>query len=118
MSDSPRPRITRPPLLVRILAANALVVLLGAVVGTILTRQLAERSTLGLMLGFAALGVAVSLLLNYVVLRRALRPLSDLTRAVDRIEVDPVDARVPMVFRDDSDLARLTTALNTMLDRL
>jgi two-component system sensor histidine kinase UhpB len=118
MSDSSRFRFTRPPLLVRILAANAAVVLLGAVVGTILTRQLAGRSTLGLMLGFAALGVAVSLLLNYLVLRRALRPLSDLTRAVDRIEEDLAEARLPKVAGDDPDLARLTTALNTMLDRL
>jgi len=119
VSDTSRPRIVRLPLLVRILAANAAVVFLGAVVGTMLTRQLAERSTPGLMLGFAALGVALSLLLNYLVLRRALRPLSELTRAVDCIEVDPADARLPVVARDDDpDLARLTTALNTMLDRL
>lgn len=82
MSDTSRIQLKRPTLLARILSANAVVVLLlGAVVGTILTRQLAGRSTLGLMLAFAALGVGLSLLLNYLVLRRALRPLSDLTRA-------------------------------------
>ncbi len=93
MSDSSRLRPAWPPLIVRILATNAAVVLLGAVVGTILTRELAGRSTLGLMLTLAALGVALSLLLNYLVLRRALRPLSELTRAVDRIEEDPADVR-------------------------
>ncbi len=118
MPDISRVRLTRPTLLVRILAANAVVVVLGAVVGTILTRQLAGRSTLGLMLAFAALGVGLSLLLNYLVLRRALRPLSDLTRAVDRIEVDPAEPRLPMAAAEDPDLSRLTTALNTMLDRV
>jgi two-component system sensor histidine kinase UhpB len=115
MSDSSGLRL---PLIVRILATNAAVVLLGAVVGTLLTRQLAGRSTLGLMLTLAALGVAVSLVLNYLVLRRTLQPLSELTRAVDRIEEDPANPRLPMVSREDPDLARLTTALNTMLDRL
>jgi two-component system sensor histidine kinase UhpB len=118
MSDSSRPPTLRATLLVRILAANAAVVLVGAVAGTILARQFAERSALGLVLGFAGLGVALSLMLNYAVLRRALRPLSDLTRAVDRIEDDPAGAQLPMAEGDDPDLTRLTTALNTMLDRL
>jgi two-component system, NarL family, sensor histidine kinase UhpB len=112
------PRTWRVPLLTRILAANAVVVLLGAVAGTILTKYLADESTLGLVLGFAALGVALSLLLNYAVLRRALRPLSDLTRAVDRIQDDPTGVQLPAVEGNDPDLARLTIALNTMLDRL
>jgi two-component system sensor histidine kinase UhpB len=118
MIDRSVPRSRRPTLLLRILAANAAVVLAGAVVGTLLTRQLAESSTVGLVLGFAGLGAALSLGINYLVLRRALRPLSDLTRAVDRIEEDPAEARLPIVAGDDPELARLRTALNTMLDRL
>jgi two-component system, NarL family, sensor histidine kinase UhpB len=118
MIDRSMPRARRPTLLLRILAANAAVVLAGAVVGTLLTRQLAESSTVGLVLGFAGLGAALSLGINYLVLRRALRPLSDLTRAVDRIEEDPAEARLPSVAGDDPELARLRTALNTMLDRL
>ena len=88
MTPKLRQLIGRTPLLSRILAANAVVVLVGAVAGTILTKALAGESTLGLVLGFAALGVALSLLINYVVLRRTLRPLSVLTRAVDRIHDD------------------------------
>jgi two-component system, NarL family, sensor histidine kinase UhpB len=118
MSDRRPSPLRRPTLLVRILAANAGVVLVGAVVGTILSRRLAEQSALDLVFAFAALGVALSLGINYLVLRRALRPLSDLTRAVDQIEEDPANARLPMLAREDPDLARLTTALNTMLDRL
>lgn len=108
----------RTPLLTRVLVANGIVVLAGAVAGTTLTKALASESTLGLVAGFAALGVALSLLINYVVLRRTLRPLSVLARAVDRIEDDLTGVRLPASEANDPDLARLTTALNTMLDRL
>src|SRR4030042_1136362 len=111
-------RAWRPPLLTRILAANAVVVLLGAVAGTLVTKSLADESTLGLVLGFAALGVALSLLINYIVLRRTLRPLSELTRAVGRIHDDLSGAPLPVTPGNDPDLDRLTLALNTMLDRL
>lgn len=118
MIEPTHPRAWRVPLLARILAANAIVVLLGAVAGTTLTKFLADESTLGLVLGFAALGVALSLLINYVVLRRTLRPLSELTRAVDRIHDDLSGAHLPVIPGNDPDLERLTQALNTMLDRL
>ena len=118
MTQRLRHLIARTPLLSRILAANAVVVLLGAVAGTILTKALASESTLELVLSFAALGVALSLLINYVVLRRTLRPLSELTRAVDRIHDDLSGAQIPVIEGNDPDLTRLTLALNTMLDRL
>jgi two-component system sensor histidine kinase UhpB len=118
MPETIRSRLGRTPLLSRILAANAVVVLLGAVAGTILTKALASESTLGLVLSFAALGVALSLLINYVVLHRTLRPLSELTRAVDRIHDDLSGAQIPAIEGNDPDLTRLALALNTMLDRL
>jgi two-component system sensor histidine kinase UhpB len=118
VSEPNQVRAWRPPLLTRILAANAVVVLLGAVAGTLVTKSLADESTLGLVLGFAALGVALSLLINYIVLRRTLRPLSELTRAVGRIHDDLSGAPLPVTPGNDPDLDRLTLALNTMLDRL
>lgn len=106
------------PLRTRVLVANAAVVLLGAIGGTALTRALASQPTVWLTLGFAALGVGLSLLINYAVLRAALRPLTSLTRAVDRIEDDLAGVRLPVGEIREPDLARLAAALNTMLDRL
>ena len=109
MSEPQPVRAWRPPLLTRILAANAVVVLLGAVAGTLVTKSLADELTLGLVLGFAALGVALSLLINYFVLRRTLRPLSELTRAVGRIHDDLSGAPLPVTPGNDPDLDRLTS---------
>lgn len=118
MSRTILSRPLRLPLRTRVLAANAAVVLLGAIAGTALTRALASQPTVWLTLAFASLGVGLSLLINYAVLRAALRPLTSLTRAVDRIEDDLTGVRLPVGEIREPDLARLASALNTMLDRL
>jgi len=108
----------RLPLLTRLLLANAFVVVAGAVLGTLTTRALTERSTLTLMALFVGLGVGLSLLLNYVVLRVTLRPLTDLSSAVDRVRNGQTLLRAPLATGQDPDIARLVRSLNTMLDRL
>jgi two-component system sensor histidine kinase UhpB len=118
MSRARPSRQLRIPLRTRVLVANAAVVLLGAIAGTALTRALASQPTVWLTLSFATLGVGLSLLINYAVLSAALRPLTSLTRAVDRIEDDLTGVRLPVDEIREPDLERLAAALNTMLDRL
>jgi two-component system sensor histidine kinase UhpB len=106
------------PLLVRLLLANALVVAVGAVAGTLTTRALADRSSLGLIAAFVLAGMALSLLINYVVLRITLRPLTDLSTAVDSVRDGQTSLRASGAASQDPDIARLVQSLNTMLDRL
>ncbi len=108
----------RLPILARLLIANGLVVVVGASIGTLLTKALVEASAFALAVIFTAAGVALSLALNYVVLRIALRPLSDLTSTVDEIRDGHLAARAPVPATQDPDITRLTDALNAMLERL
>jgi two-component system sensor histidine kinase UhpB len=110
--------IGRLPLVSRLLLANALVIVAGAIGGTLLTRQLADRSPVSLVLTFAVLGVALSLLINYAVLTYTLRPLSSLTSTVHQVQDGHTAVRAELMEDQDPDIARLSQALNTMLDRL
>jgi two-component system sensor histidine kinase UhpB len=91
-------------------------IVLGAAVGTTLTKMLVDLSAFTLATMFTVAGVALSLILNYIVLRMALQPLSTLTSAVGHIYDGDVILEIPPV--DHPDLAPLTQALNTMLHRL
>lgn len=113
----------RLSILTRLLLTNALVILIGATAGTLLTRAMADRSTLTLTLIFAGAGVALSLALNYVVLRIALRPLNQLTGAVGRIREDTLqmgtaNPGLAISPQRDPEIALLAAALDDMLERL
>jgi two-component system sensor histidine kinase UhpB len=107
----------RWPILYRLLLVNALVVAAGASAGTLLTKALVEQSAFTLAVLFTVGGVLLSIAANYAILRAALRPLSELTDTVDRVRSGSTHLRADLDDQDP-DLARLTAALNTMLDRL
>jgi two-component system sensor histidine kinase UhpB len=52
------------------------------------------------------------------VLRVTLRPLTDLSSAVDGVRDGETSLRAPLAVSQDPDIARLVQSLNTMLDRL
>lgn len=112
-------RLGNIPILIRVLIANGFMIVLGAAVGTTLTKTLVDLSAFTLATMFTVAGVALSLILNYIVLRIALQPLSTLTTAVGQIHNNN-DAvlNIPSNGDTDPDLASLTHALNTMLSRL
>ncbi len=99
-----------------------MIVLVGAVVGTALTadflRAVPTRSTARLVGLFAVSGVAVSALVNAVILRLALSPLKLLELTAERVQRGDHKARAPMSPLADADLTRLTVILNGMLDNL
>lgn len=114
--------IRRSPLFHKLLAVNGLVVAGSAGVGTYVTAVLARRSAdlpiLLLVGGFAAMGLALSLVLNALVLRWALRPLETLERAAAGVQdgEEPTGARIPVPPAADRNLARLVGAFNGMLE--
>ena len=119
----PWPRsLRRLPILYKVLIANAAIVVLGAVAGTWLTirtvRGDPEPAEAPLVLAFAGLGVVLSVLVNYLVLRAAFRPLTSLARAAEAVRQGDVSARAEPTSIGDPQVAHLTETFNRTLDEL
>lgn len=112
----------RVPLFYKILVANAALVILGAVAGTLATadwvRAWPRRSTAELVGFLAAGGVVLSVVVNAVILRLALGPLALLERTAGQVRAGDLDARAPRSSLSDRELDRLTETFNAMLDTL
>ena len=113
-------RLRRLPILNRLLIGNSMVIIVGAIGGTLLTRYLSYLPTeanVWLILLFSTLGISLSLLVNYWIVRATLRPLRELSDRVDRVQAGPIERqRLPEDL--DPNLSRLAVAINAMLDRL
>lgn len=115
-------RLLRLPIFYKILLANMTIVVLGATAGTALTTwhvQLSPHAThYEMMATFALLGTALSLAINWVVLRLALQPLESLEHVARQVQAGQLDARVQLGTLRDPDTERLADTLNQMLDSL
>jgi two-component system sensor histidine kinase UhpB len=115
--------VLRVPLFYKILIANAAIVVLGAVVGTAITRLYLRSAHQGFsppafVTLLALVGVAVTLLVNALILRLALSPLALLEQTAARVQAGDVEARVPPSSVADRELERLSLTFNGMLDSL
>jgi two-component system sensor histidine kinase UhpB len=113
-----RQRFDRLSIFNRVLLGNSIVIVVGAVGGTMLTRQLAVQADLWLILVFSLFGILLSLFVNFAVLRTALRPLRDLIRRVDRVRAATDLGRTLLIERADPDTERLAAAIDSMRARL
>ena len=106
------------PTLYKILIGNSLVIAAGAIFGTILTKRFVEQSNFELATMFVVAGVTASIIVNYFILRAALRPVTMLRTTVDQVARGQPGARADTAHISDPDLARLALAINNMLTRL
>ena len=106
------------PTLYKILIGNSLVIAMGAIAGTVITKRFVEQSNFELATFFVAAGITASIVVNYFVLRAALRPVTILRTTVDQVARGEPGARAAVDHIADPDLARLALALNNMLNRL
>lgn len=82
-----RARLSRISLFQRIVFGNAAIIVFGAVIGTLVTRHLAQQATdWWLIMLFATGGILVSLTINSWIVGAALNPLRDLGRLVKRLQ--------------------------------
>ena len=82
-----RARLSRISLFQRIIVGNAAIIVFGAVIGTLVTRHLAQQATdWWLIMLFATGGILVSLTINSWIVGAALNPLRDLGRLVKRLQ--------------------------------
>lgn len=116
--------LRRLPILYKVLIANAAIVMLGAIGGTWLTVEIMtplsapHGRSVPLMLGFVLLGIVLSIVANYVVLRAAFQPIINLARAADAVRSGDFTARAAPTTFDDPQIARLSEAFNDTLDEL
>lgn len=108
----------RIPLIYQILIGNSAIVCLGAIAGTAITRRLATTEGLTLTVVFSLIGVVLSVAVNYAVLRVALRPLTNLQIAAERVTDGDLSVRVPQPSAGDTQIAQLSQAFNAMLDQV
>lgn len=110
------------PIFYKVLLANSVIVVLGAVLGTWLTVEYLGSTPGGsseeLVALFALVGVALSVLVNFVVLKAAFLPLVSLERAVEAVRRGNVRARASHVTFSDPQIDQLIDTMNSMLDGL
>ncbi|HEY8475714.1 MAG TPA: histidine kinase, partial [Chloroflexota bacterium] len=112
--------LRRVPIFYKVLVANVLLVVLGAVCGTWLTIEQArarpDLQPLELVATFAIIGSALSTAINAVILRLALMPLDELERTAKAVQAGDLEARVVLGPISDPHTDRLAATLNSMLD--
>lgn len=108
----------RTRLLYKVLLGNTAVIIVGAIGGTFITDALVDVSGVTLALFFATVGILLSLVINYAILRSAFHPMEILQRTVERIDRGDTAVRVPVDEIGDPQLGALAQSLNTMLARL
>ncbi|MEA2594301.1 MAG: two-component system, NarL family, sensor histidine kinase UhpB [Thermomicrobiales bacterium] len=110
------------PILYKVLIANAAIVALGAVAGTWLTiqtvRHAAHHQFFGLAASFVAVGIIASIVVNYVVLRAAFRPLATLEQTALAVRGGDLSARAAPTSFMDPQVAHLAETFNATLDEL
>jgi two-component system sensor histidine kinase UhpB len=108
--------LSERPIIEKILIANSMIILIGAVLGTYFTRQFAGQSRIAFTAIFFICGVGVTVLANYLVLRAALRPLVELSRAMQSMHKgEPQEVHIDS---SDPNLRRVSRSFNEMCRRL
>lgn len=105
------------PLLYKVLFANSFVILIGATLGTYLATRLQGNSRPVVLVGFVVSGLAISVVINFVLLKLALYPLTRLRETMRLVQGGDVRRQAP-VTGQDPDADQLAIAFNTMLAAL
>lgn len=102
------------PLIYKVLFANSLVILLGATLGTYLATRLKDTNSLVVLVVFVLLGLIISVVINYALLRLALGPLTRLRESMQQAQAGDMSSKAP-VTGFDPDADSLARTFNTML---
>jgi two-component system sensor histidine kinase UhpB len=111
-------KLASHPVFGRILLANALVVVIIAVAGTLVSRLWPGVPSGLLATAMAALGIAAAALVNYVLVRTVLHPLLDVGRIIEAIRKGADPHLGVSDDRSDPDLSAVSAALMETVDRL
>jgi two-component system sensor histidine kinase UhpB len=108
-------RLKRRSLFQKVIIVNTLLIAIGCTVGIFLeNRYLSGNSGLGQIAVFINASVLLSILINYLLIKLAFRPLDDVTKMVKIIQTGDRGVRIPEVA-DDPQIGELSKSLNAML---
>ena len=116
-------RLLTLPLFYKVLIANSVIVVAGALAGTaitsrVVTSQQGHGLDVPLAACFALVGLALTALLNVFVLRAALNPLARLQEVARRVREGDLAVRAQPSPLADAEIAQLATTLNAILDEV
>ena len=108
------------PLFYQLLLANLIVVLIGAIIGTSLTRRFVETGafTPWVHVLMVVAAVSLSVIFTALILYAAFRPIRSLRRAIHQYRAGDGVPHVRVEPRGDPDLQAVVAALNSLWSRL
>jgi len=110
-------RLQHVSLFTRIAVGNAFVIAFGAIFGTLLTRHFSDILD-GWLIGlFAGMGISLSLLVNFLILDAALRPLRELRKLAEKISHGD-KLQLELLKNPDADTVSLASALRSLVNQL
>jgi len=113
-----RQLILRISIFDRVLIGNSIIIVFGAIAGTIVTRQMTLLGNIRLILFFSFVGILITLLVNRAIIKTALYPLHELGDALERVDSGQINIPDSLQNYQDPDIRRLVTAIDSMLTRI
>jgi len=116
-----RARLARVPLFTQIVVANSIIIVIGAIGGTLLTSLLTDKAAdVWLIILFASVGTTLTIMINGWLIKIALRPLRDLSRLIVKVQTDyEGDATsAEHFYRKEPDIPQMAEGLNSLVTRL
>jgi two-component system sensor histidine kinase UhpB len=101
----------------KVAVANSGIIAVGALSGPLIALNFSGRSRLPSLLLLLAIGLLAILVVNFLILRLAFRPLRELESMMGAVKPDVHEPRVHSTYADP-DVRRIATVFNSMLDRL
>lgn len=102
----------------RVLLGNSIIIIFGAVAGTIITRQMTLIGDIRLILLFSFVGILITLLVNRIIIQTALHPLHELGEALEQVNSGKINIPDSLKNYRDPDIRRLVTVIDSMLNRI
>jgi two-component system, NarL family, sensor histidine kinase UhpB len=103
----------------RLFLGNSLIIFIGAVAGTLLTRRLtSDAASVWLIVLFAGAGILLSISVNSWIVYKSLLPFHDLLEIVKRAAAGQTTNRSASLDDIDPDFEQITAALNSIVNQL
>jgi two-component system sensor histidine kinase UhpB len=105
-------------LLTQVLAVNAVLVAITAFVAAVVARERFDGATSGRGMALLALAVLAVILLNSLLLRRRLEPLTRVMHTMEQVDLATPGMRAATPRHSSKEIKALTGGFNRMIDRL
>lgn len=102
----------------RVLIGNSIIIIFGAVAGTMITRQMTLFGNIWLILLFSFAGILITLFVNQMIIHNALLPLHELGDAIEQVHSGQINIPDSLKNYKDPDIRRLVIAIDAMLNRM